>query len=184
MMRWITVAAAMLLSLGANAQQPGMGGPDMAAAMESLKSLQQAPIIELTDGDVERMIALSKEAETSDIEVDGLGEGDMPNYNSMAKALGSNTDAVALLSKHGFTPESYRDVAINVALAMGAAEMRKNEAQMEASLKQLEAAKGMMPEDQYNMLVEQITGTLATFEKAPDSNIELVEKFRPELENL
>ena len=185
MKQWMTGLAIALCAMGASAQQPmPSGGANVEAAMQALQELQKAPIVEFSESDVERFIALAKAADESDIKVEGLEDGQMPNFSKMADALRANDDAMKLLGQHGFTPESYRDISVNIALALGASELRKNESQMKASLAQVESMKGMMPEGQYNMMVEQLTGTLQAFERAPDSNVAVVEKMRPALEEL
>ncbi|MEM1261253.1 MAG: hypothetical protein AAGH76_02525 [Pseudomonadota bacterium] len=177
---WMTALAALVVAGPAAAQME-----NMETVMDALEQWNKAPIVELSDSDVTRFIALSTEAASSDVEFEGYAD-DKPitNYDAFATAMRENSKAMALLNKHGFNPESFRDVAINIAMSMGAIEMEENRPEMEQGLAQLESMKAMMPPDQYELLSSQIKGMFAAFERAPEGNIAVVREYKTELDAL
>ena len=165
----VATAALTLISAGANAQQ----GP--AEAQAWFAELQNAEVRELSERELKNMIAAMTEIEAMEGEINT----DSP---SMFEAISANDKAMAALRRNDFNPESFQSTVYNVVLAMGALEMRGQKEQLDQAVAQLEAMKGQIPESQYNYMKEQVLGTIQLFERAPESNVVLVEKFKPELD--
>ena len=138
----------------------------------------------LTEDHVERFIGAAKDFNEADIEVDDIGDGGVPSQAEVAEKIGNNPEAMRILNKHGFSPEEFSGVSMNVIMAMGAAEMAANKAEIDQAMAQFEAMKGQIPEAQYNQMVGSILAAQEMFAKAPPGNIELVARYKGELEAL
>ncbi len=174
---WIVAAVALCVVAPVNAQVP----PGAQQAMDVVKSIE--PKV-LSESDMKRFIATAKEFDEKDVDFDTGNEGNVPTREEMLEMARSNDQAMSILRSHGFEPEEYYDVTMNVMLAMGASEMQKNKAEIDEAMAQLELMKSQIPPAQYEMLAEQVLGVQTAFAKAPASNIALVEKYKPELEKL
>ena len=169
LMIMVVAAALALVAAAATAQQ------GQAEAQAWLEELKTAEVRELSDGDVRNMISAMTEIEAMEGEIDT----DTPN---MFDAISANDDAMAVIRRNGFNAESFQSTVYNVVLAMGALEMRGQKEQLDQAVAQLEAMKGQIPEAQYNYMQEQVLGTIQLFQRAPESNVALVEKYKPELD--
>lgn len=165
----VAAAALALVAAGANAQQ------DQAAAQAWLAELKTVEVRELGEDEVKRMIAAMTEIEAMGDEIDT----DSP---TMFEAIRTNDKVMGVLRRNDFKAEDFESTVHNVVLAMGALEMRGQKEQLDQAVAQLEAMKGQLPEAQYNYMKEQVVGTIQLFERAPESNLSLVEKYKPELD--
>ena len=106
---------------------------------------------------------------------------DKTSPSQMRQMWVGNADVARILGQHGLTPERFGNVAMNLMMAIGAAEMAKQQVDMDEALAQLEAIKGQMPQAQYDMMVAQITGVQSIFARVPPENVELAKKYEPEI---
>lgn len=166
----IVATAALALAATANAQDP-------AAGQAWLAELKTAEVREFSEGELKNMISAMEELEGMEDEIDT----DTPN---MFDAISASDQAMAALRRNDFNPESFQSTVYNVVLAMGALEMEGQKEQLDQAVAQLEAMKGQIPEAQYNYMQEQVLGTIQLFQRAPESNVRLVEKYKGELESL
>jgi hypothetical protein len=171
------IAALMLISPLAEAQAP----PGAAAGLEIIQNIEP---IDLTESDIERFLAASKDFDEADIDLGTQGTTEPPTQAEMIKAVEANSEAMAILDDHGFTPKHFSDVTMNIVLAVGAAEMAANRAEIDQAMQQMEAMKDQLPPAQYEAIRQQIVGVQTMFAKAPAANIELVQRYRPQLEAL
>lgn len=167
----ITVTTACLaLAAAAQAQAPADGQAWLA-------ELRNAEVRELSDREMQNMIAAMKDIEAMGDDIDT----DTPN---MFEAIAANDEAMAVLRRNDFSPEGFQSTVYNVVLAMGALEMQGQKEQLDQAVAQLEAMKDQLPEAQYQYMQEQVLGTIRLFEKAPESNVRLVEKYKGELDSI
>lgn len=166
----ILAAAGLTLAGAAGAQDP-------AAGQAWLAELQNAEVREISEREMQNMLSAMEEIEAMEGEIDT----DTPN---MFAAITANNEAMSALRRNDFSPESFQSTVYNVVLAMGALEMRGQKAELDQAVAQLEAMKGQIPEAQYQYMQEQVLGTIRLFERAPESNVRLVEKYKDELDAL
>lgn len=168
-MMGLVVIAGLALATAAQAQDP-------AAAQAWMAELQSVETKELSEAEVKNVIAAMKD-------LDGLeNSGIDTDSPDMFDAISANNEAMSILKKNDLDANSFRVAVVNIALALGALEVEANRPQIEATLAQMEAMKGQIPEEQFNMIQQQVTGALALVERAPKSNIELVGKYKAELD--
>ena len=158
---------------GALAQQ------EMDAMDDMMQTLSDVPAVQLTDSDIRRFIKTANELEALDI--DELAGASSP---AAVRALSGDDRAMAVLRANGFDFDEFNGVMWNVVLAMGAAEMQANQAEMDAARAQLEMMKDQMPAEQYAQLEAQMLGAFKMFEKATPENIALVRKYRDDIESI
>lgn len=168
-------AVLMLISLPAAAQAPAPPG---------LEIIQNIEPIELTESDVERFLAASKDFDEADIDLGQPVGKEPPSQAQMIEAVEANSEAMAILDEHGFTAQHFSDVTMNIVLAIGAAEMAANKAEIEQAVQQMEAMKDQLPPAQYEAIRQQIVGVQMMFDKAPEANVQLVQRYRPQIEAL
>lgn len=166
----IVMSAGLALAAAANAQDP-------AAGQAWLAELQTTEVRELSDRDMTNMISAMEEIEAMEGEIDT----DSPN---MFDAISGNDEAMAVLRRNDFSAAEFESTVYNVVLAMGALEMRGQKEQLDQAVAQLEAMKGQIPEAQYQYMEQQVLGTIRLFERAPESNVNLVAKYKDELDSL
>ena len=164
----VATAALALVAATATAQDP-------AAGQAWLAELQSVEVREISEREMTNMIAAMEEIEVMEGEIDT----DTP---SMFEAISANNQAMAVLRRNDFSAESFESTVYNVVLAMGALEMQGQKEQLDQAVAQLEAMKGQLPEAQYNYMKEQVLGTIQLFQRAPESNIRLAEKYKDELD--
>ncbi len=66
-------------------------------------------------------------------------------------------------------------------MAIGAAEMARQQVDMGEALVPIDAIKGQMPRAQYDMTVAQITGEESQFARVLPENVELAKKHGPKI---
>lgn len=169
-LKMIVAAAALALAATAGAQDP-------AAGQAWLAELKTAEVRELSEREMKNMLSAMKEFEAMEDEIDT----DTPN---MFDAISANDEAMGVLRRNDFSAESFQSTVYNVVLAMGALAMEAEKAQLDQAVAQLEAMKDQIPEAQYQYMQEQVLGTIRLFERAPESNVRLVEKYQDELESM
>ena len=162
--------AALALAATANAQDP-------AAGQAWLAELQTAEVRELSEREMKNMLSAMEEIEA----IEGNIDTDSPN---MFDAIAADDRAMAVLRRNDFSAESFKSTVYNVVLAMGALEMQAQKAELDQAVAQLEAMKDQLPEAQYQYMQEQVLGTIRLFQRAPEANVRLVERFKPELDAL
>ena len=167
------VCLGLCLAPAAGAQVPN----DIMAQLEAIETFV------LTDSQVSSWLVAAKELDQLDIDdselnFDGLSPAEMQEVFS------ANGDALAVIESNGFSAESFSNIGMNLMLAIGAAEMAGQQAEIDAALAQLEAAKGQMPAAQYDMMVAQITSVQSLFAKVPPENIALAQKYEQQIAEL
>ncbi|MEL6870506.1 MAG: hypothetical protein AAFO81_11955 [Pseudomonadota bacterium] len=159
---------------GAQAQQM----PETAQAW--LDALSTAEVVEFTESDVKNLLSTTKALQAAGL--DDLVDDNAP-MDALA-ALEGNAEARSILKSNGYSPEKFSSHMMNIAMAMGAAEMQANKAEIDASIAQLQMLKDQIPPAQYEALYAQVVGVQEIFARAPAGNVELAEKYRTELEAL
>lgn len=154
------------------------------SADDSLDLLKSVEPMSLSEKDVTGFIAAADDFDKEDVEIDGLDDGSAKTRSEMINRVKQNGAAVAIIKRHGFSVDRFADVSMNVMLAMGALEMQKNQPEIEQSMQQLEAMKGQLPPGQYEKFVDQIMGVRSAFARAPDANVELVAKYRDQIDEI
>ncbi|MEM7613190.1 MAG: hypothetical protein AAF270_16010 [Pseudomonadota bacterium] len=164
--------AALALFVGSSA---GAQSPDWMSQMTDVEP------IELSERDVKRAIKtadqLAKAAEAGEIDESGMAPGNLD-------ALIANRKAMSIIEGNDFTAESFTSTMMNIVMAMGAAEMEDNKEEVEQATAQLEAMKSQLSPEQYEMFASQILGVQKAFANAPAGNVELVRKYKDEIEAL
>lgn len=173
--RLFTVFFSLLFASAATAQM---------SADDSLDLLKSIEPIKLSEKDVTGFIAAANDFDKQDVEIDGLEDGSAKTRSEMIDRVEQNGAAVAIIKRHGFSVARFADVSMNVMLAMGALEMKKNEPEIEQSMQQLEAMKGQLPPGQYELFMDQIMGVRNAFARAPESNVQLVANYRDQIDEI
>ncbi len=163
----------LMFSVAGSAQAP-------QAANDALEMLSNIEPMALSESDVTRFISTAQEFHERDVDI--MEDEDVPTQAEMLARVRENGEAMSILKANGFTPEGFSDVAMNIVLAMGALEMRANQAEIDQAMAQLEAMKGQLPQAQYDKIADQVLGVQRAFAKAPPANVDLVAKHRDELD--
>ena len=177
MLNRITRVAVVCLSMCLAPVAGAQVDNDVMAQLEAIETFV------LTDSEVSTWLVAAKELDRLDFDDSEL------NFESLSPAdmqavFSANGDAMAIIEQNGFTAESFSNVGMNLMLAIGAAEMAGQQAEIDAALAQLEAAKGQMPAAQYDMMVAQITAVQQLFAKVPPENIALAQKYEQQIAEL
>lgn len=152
------------------------------AANDALEMLSNVKPMALNESHIKRFIATAEELDKRDIDIMENEDKVIPTQDEMLSQVRQNSEAMSILKANGFSPEEFSDVAMNIVVAMGALEMRKNQVEIDQAMAQLEAMKGQLPQAQYDMIASQVLGVQAAFAKAPPANVDLVEEHRDALE--
>jgi len=108
-------------------------------------------------------------------------EGDGPfDRDASLAAVRSNPKAMAILNRHGYTPEEFQVIMMNAMAAFGASQMDQHQREMAAAMEQLEALKGQLPPGQYERMRSQVLGMNAAFARVPPGNVQLAKKYEAE----
>ncbi|MEO1596125.1 MAG: hypothetical protein AAFS02_12865 [Pseudomonadota bacterium] len=169
-LRLLMLALMMGLAGAAQAQSAAEANAWMA-------ELQQTEVRDITEGEMKRLLGAMEEIEA----MEGAINTDSP---SMFDAIQANAEANSVLSRYDFDAPEFKVVVHNVMLAMGALAMRDQKAELDMAVEQLKAMKGQLPEAQYEALERQVLGAIQLFDRAPASNIALVEKYKAEIESI
>ncbi|MEL6449117.1 MAG: hypothetical protein AAFQ62_14335 [Pseudomonadota bacterium] len=146
-----------------------------AEANAWMAELEQTEVRDITEGEMKRLLGAMEEIEA----MEGTINTDSP---TMFDAIQANAEASSVLSRYDFDGQEFKVVVHNVMLAMGALAMRDQKAELDMAVQQLQAMKGQLPEAQYQALERQVLGAIQLFDRAPASNIALVEKYKEEID--
>ncbi len=137
--------------------------------------------VKLTEHSVERFINAAKELSQlgKDVNLDASkGAGFLQGVTLSA-------DALEILDDHDFEPIEFQRVGYSIGMAMAAGDMTaEDRAEMKKSQEKLESMKGMLTAAQYEAMKQQMTGAMSMFNDQPEGNIELVAKYRAQLEGI
>jgi hypothetical protein len=140
--------------------------------------------VTLSESDVEHFIAAAKELNTLGVETNAdLGE-DPSKARSYLEGLQASAEAMAILRKHTFDGPRFQQVATSVMMAFAAEEMKKTDVDMKANLEQMKA---QLPKEQYEQMKKMTEAASANMEaiaNQPQSNIDLVAKYRDQIDAL
>jgi hypothetical protein len=151
-----------------------------AASAQSSESTMPATVM-LTKIDVERFIATMPELSEIGLNIiDGSG-ADTTGVTQMTEAIASQDEAIGILEKHGFDVPEFRDVGYSVMMAYAAGELENSDVDVAAARDQFASLQGMIPEDQYQMLDQQIGNMQEAIESQPEANIELVREYKSQI---
>jgi hypothetical protein len=142
-------------------------------------------VVSLTEGDVTGFISAATELRRLGVETE-MGESDVRN---LAVGLRKNREAMAILERNGFDSDRFVQVTYSIGLALGALEMKAKEGEITKSREEqermLESMKAQMPAEQYEMMRKQMEVGAAMYEQfqdQPEQNLQLVEKYRAQIE--
>lgn len=156
--------------------EPATSAPSWAEAFN------KADKITLTDSHVERFIAATKElkAQNFDYEMpDGSGAA------NWSEAFRGNKQLNAIIQKHGFSDgAAFENTVYSIVAGIANMEMEANRAEIEEAKAQLAQMKDQMPAETYAMLEQQMLGITQMFSDQPAGNVEVVRKYRQQLEAL
>ena len=153
---------------------PGFGQMTADEAMRQARQYQQdsqaVRTVVLTERDIKSFLAARTELEK-------LG----PTTN-LAQAAGRNAQTLAVLARHGFSLDSFGAVTTSIGLALGSLDAKTNDPAQEEALAKM---KEQLTPAQYEMMRQQLdasTAMLADLQKQPAANVELVRKYRDQIE--
>jgi hypothetical protein len=118
---------------------------------------------------------------------DRVGDDPGASVGNMATAWAANREAMDILRQNNFDLPRFQRVTYSIMAAMAAAELSGNESKMKEGEAQLEAMKGKLPPEMYEQMKkaqEQAAQMTQQFMNQPAGNVELVSRFRAELEAL
>lgn len=172
----VALCVALLLAPITSAQAQQMP----AEAQAWMDALTNVDIVTFDEGDVQGLLKTAQALDAA-----GLDElvSDDASIDTLQN-IGDNAEAMKILKANGYSSKKFSSHVMNLALAMGASEMRKNQAQMDAAIAQLEAMKGQMPEEQYAFLRKQVVGVMDIFARAPEGNIALAAQYQEQFEKI
>lgn len=174
----------MLLTMACGgSQEAASDDPSLAAT----SPFTAEPVL-LHERDVERFLTVMREFKRLGLETRG-GAGDPgASVTGMATAWEANREAMDILRDNDFDIPGFQRVMYSIMLAIAASEMDGNSAtKMQQGATQLEAMKGKVPTETYEAMKkaqEQATQMTESMLKQPDGNIELVRRFRSDIEAL
>ena len=174
--------------------QKGMpAGPNHQAAIEAHKMVAD-PIV-LTEAQLQGFFAAVKEMKTLGKDARAFTNLDPGKPQAMAKGMELSAEAQAVLAKNGFKDAlEFQRVGYNAALAHAVLtkggkkavvkELEKSEAQQAKAMEQMKAH---MSDEQIAALKGQMNagmGMANSMKNVPDRNVELIAKYRGEMEAL
>jgi hypothetical protein len=158
-----------------------------AAAASGGEAFIPEPVT-LTERDVERFIVVMKEFDKLGVEYDArVGDNTDASIRNMGTAWSANREAMAILNRNDFDLGRFQRVTYSIMMAAAAAEMQGNESQMNAATAQLEAMKGKVAPEVYEQMKraqEQSMQMTQSMMNQPAGNVELVRRYRAEIEAL
>ncbi|MEW5915395.1 MAG: hypothetical protein AB1762_03275 [Gemmatimonadota bacterium] len=157
---------------------------DVAAAAPAGAAAAQLQAIPLSEGDVEHFIAATKELHALGAEVHAELGDDPSKVQSWTTAIQANAEAMSILRKHTFDIPRYQQVAMSVMMAYAAEDVKKSQVDMKAQMEQMKAT---LPKEQYEQMQkanEQAQAMLKAYENQPQSNIDLVAKYRAQIDEI
>ncbi|MEM9403723.1 MAG: hypothetical protein AAGA44_14725 [Pseudomonadota bacterium] len=149
--------------------------------MPSFQDGQLPEIIELSDSDVTRFLSTAAELEALGVEMDDDALDSLDTLMGQEKALD-------VLSKNGFEPEGFFQIAFSVGIAYAVIGQSAEElAEMEAGMKEMEQMKASLPPEQWEAIEASMGaafGLMKQIRNQPESNLRLAEKYKDELAEL
>lgn len=139
---------------------------------------------ELSDKEFSDVLSIMKEFDEKDVDLNIDDQNGLPSKDAQLAAVKANPEAVAILAKHGYSPDSMYPVMINAVIAFGAAEMSDHKPEMAQAMAQLQAMKGQIPDEQYNMMMKQFGGGVDAMNRVPPANIVLAKKYRTQFDEI
>lgn len=179
-----------LLSLGMAAAACGGGEPETSPADASSAAAAAGVFtpepVTLREGDVERFLTVMREFKRLGLETEARGDPGQ-SVSAMATAWGANREAMDILRQNDFEMVQFQRVAYSIMAALAASEMEGSDAKMQEGAAQLEAMKDKLPKEMYEAMKktqEQATQMTQSFMRQPEGNVELVRRFRADIEAL
>jgi hypothetical protein len=166
------------------------GGEETEAsnAAPSMETAFIAEPVALTERDVERFIAVMKEFRRLGVEYDGKVDTDAgASIRNATTAWSANREAMDILRRNDFDVGRFQRVTHSIMMAAAASEMKGNESNMNAATAQLEAMKGKVAPEMYEQMKKAQEQGMQMRQSAmnqPEGNVELVRRYRDELEAL
>ncbi|HEX9563278.1 MAG TPA: hypothetical protein VF981_04875 [Gemmatimonadaceae bacterium] len=147
-----------------------------------------AEAVTLTERDVERFITVMRAFRRLGLEYEAdMGDNLGGSVTDMGTSWAANREAMDILGQNGFDVPRFQRVTYSVAMAMAAAEVAGNESKMKEGEAQLQAMKGKLPPEMYEQMKkaqEQAVQTTRAVLNQPAGNVDLVRRFRPEIDAL
>jgi hypothetical protein len=176
--------ALVLAAVGVAAAQTGY---DEAMRQAMQGSARVPKVVELTDKDMTGFIQSVTELKKLGLETRvSPGATDAQN---LAHGLATNREALAVLTRNGFTLERFEQVTASIAYAFGALETKGKEAEIDKARAEQEKALAQMKDkltpEQYAMMRTQMqasSGVLDQLKDQPPKNLELAAKYRQQIE--
>ncbi|MEL7538407.1 MAG: hypothetical protein AAFZ58_08740 [Pseudomonadota bacterium] len=184
--RFIALAALALAACGSAFAQGG----EMAEVTELVEQLSALEPRELKEPEVQSFIATVTEVQSKDLKLAGFGGGDDNDFNlTKLEASIDDTPAVkSIVRSNGFSTPEFTEVTGQIGLAMMRAEMQREGADLMQMATMMEMMIPTMPDGPQK--AEAVAGIQALKDldkiakSAPEGNVQLVEKYRTELEAL
>lgn len=166
------------------------GGEPGASADEASPAAAAAMFtpepVTLRDGDVERFLTVMREFKRLGLETQGRGDPG-ESVTAMASAWGANREAMDILRRNDFEMVEFQRVTYSIMAALAASEMEGSGAKMQEGAAQLEAMKDKLPKEMYEAMKktqEQATQMTQSLMQQPEGNVELVRRFKADIEAL
>ncbi|MFT5690878.1 MAG: hypothetical protein ACI92E_000201 [Oceanicoccus sp.] len=151
---------------------------DTTPKADPYELLGKQSAISLTDSLIKNFIGTAKELNRQEKTIDFEQE------RSPLEDMRLGREGMDIIVKHGFDIIQFQQVAYSIGMAFGAEAMQGKSAEIEQARQQLQTMKGRLPEAQYEMLKQQMMNVFQVFADQPSGNIELVAKYRDQLQAL
>jgi hypothetical protein len=183
---FVAVSLVVTMACGGG-EKPATDDAAAAAAGTTAATVFTGQPVALAEQDVEGFLTVMREFKRLGLETRRDSDDPMSSVGAMATAWGANREAMAILRDNDFDIPRFQQVTYSVMMAMAASEMDGNSGNAQASAAQLEAMKGKVPPAQYEAMkkaLEQSTQMVEAMSKQPEGNIELVKRFKEEIDAL
>lgn len=163
--------------------KPASDAPGAAAAA----AVFTAEPVTLREQDVERFVTVMREFKRLGLETSKSAGDPGSSVTGMASAWGANREAMAILRTNDFDLPRFQQVTYSIMMAMAASEMEGKSMDTQGSAAQLEAMKGKVPPETYEAMKKaqaQATQMNQSMQNQPEGNIELVKRFKEDIESL
>ena len=184
-----TLALAIALAAPGTAAAQG-APPDLEAAMRQALQASQArqqaerpQIVALQESDVTGFIGAMSELKRLDPSGNALGES-LADFN---RTVATDSRVKAILSKNGLSAETMPQIAYSISMAIGSLETSQAEIDeaRSAGNDALARMKAQLTPEQYELMKQQMgafDASIAQLQKQPEGNVQLVQKYRAQLE--
>jgi hypothetical protein len=156
----------------------GQSLADTAPKTDPLGLLDKQSVIALTDSLMKNYIGAAMELNSQEKTID------FDRQRSSLEDLQLGRKGMDIIGKYGLELIQFQRVAYSIAMAFGAEAMQGKSAEIEQARQQMQAMKGKLPEAQYEMMKQQMMSIFDRFADQPPGNVELVAKYRDQLEAL